>query len=255
MVIIFASVFEEMNLMITAPPLSRTPSTNTITQARAYTQQPSSRTQSLRQRRNIASESMNQNVPDLPVPDDAPSSLSAGSPVAPTSSSSSSSPSASDNENPANRSQLFKRPPRFRAQRPRDLTVYDESIEEGEEHSTGTSTALPFAQVHESSKSHPASQVSPGALVSGESGKSRETKHGSSAPTPDPSSRLEASSSATSSASDAPKADMSKASPLNPKQRDELAKPSPRKAALKAIIDGSDGTPSMGSSFSDLDGT
>jgi hypothetical protein len=241
--------------LITAPPLSRTPSTNTITQARAFTQQPASRTQTLRQRQSIALETRDQETPTIPRPSDARSPLSAGSPIESNSSSSSSSPSASDSENPANRSQLFKRPPRFRSQRPRDLSVYDETIDEGEENSTGPNTALPFAKVQGSSSNRPASQMPSAPLKPGSSGKSRESKSGSNVPTTDPSSRTEVSSSATSSVSDAPGPDPRASGPLSPRQRDDLAKPSPRKAALKSLREGSEGTPSMGSSFSDLDGT
>jgi hypothetical protein len=66
-------------------------------------------------------------------------------------------------------------------------------------------------------------------------------------------------SSATSSASDAPQQQRPSAmSPhaLSPRHRAELARLNPRRSASGAggKREGSDGTPSMGSSFSDLDG-
>jgi hypothetical protein len=59
------------------------------------------------------------------------------------------------------------------------------------------------------------------------------------------------SSSMASSASDAPP---KPPGPLSPRHRAELAKLSPRRAGTRSRKDGSEGTPSMGSSFSDIDG-
>lgn len=63
-------------------------------------------------------------------------------------------------------------------------------------------------------------------------------------------------SSATSSASDAPSRGGHGFSPsaLSPRHRAELARLSPGRSAAGGKREGSDGTPSMGSSFSDLDG-
>ncbi|KAF2691520.1 hypothetical protein K458DRAFT_411244 [Lentithecium fluviatile CBS 122367] len=242
--------------VILAPPLSRTPSTNTITQARAYIQ-PSSRNQPPRQRQNPASDRVDQTVAALPLSEDTRSSRGAASPVPPTSSSDSSSPSNSDSENSTRRSQLFKRPPRFRTQRPRELITSDEVIDEGEENGLGTDTALPFAKVPRPSENHSNTKMTSRPSDLRHDGSTRAFREPNyignvSAPGSSPS-RVEANSSVTSSASDAPKPELMSLGPQSPKHRTDLAKLSPRNVAMKARREGSEGTPSMGSSFSDLD--
>jgi hypothetical protein len=164
-------------------------------------------------------------------------------------SSSSSSSSDSGREGPAHRSQLFKRPPRFQKQRPRDLLSYDEDLDEDDAERSGD-VSLPFAQ---------ARRVNPtqGGVLPG---KTPQTDYfGAQRPLQSTSSKqkqaaksegLDVSSSLASSASDAPKPP----GPLSPRHRAELAKLSPRGPGAKFKKEGSEGVPSMGSSFSDIDG-
>lgn len=169
-------------------------------------------------------------------------------------SSSSSSSSESDLEGPAHRSQLFKRPPRFQKQKPRDLLSYDEEPDEGDDPDRSSEASLPFAQPQRD------------ATLRGGGAPADEDRQSQTSTAPRPSQgdkgkqpaaarsdRLDASSSLASSASDAPKPP--KPGPLSPRHRAELAGLSPRRAGGgKSKKEGSEGTPSMGSSFSDLDG-
>jgi hypothetical protein len=243
-----------IDLIGSARPLSRTPSTTTITQAQPTLGRPSSRTQALHPRQSIVLDRKDQGSSVARSPDKLGSSLAPNSPLPPASPSSSSSPSSSDSENPAKRSQLFKRPPRFRAQRPRELIVYDEATDEGEEAAIDNDTALPFAQMQKSNH-RPTSRVPPAPPKLGVPAKSPEMKQPRTIFTSDPSSGAEVSSSTTSSVNDAARRDQRLPGAFSLINTNETTKSSPRKAALKAVKDGSEGTPSMGSSFSDLDGT
>ncbi|KAF2643454.1 hypothetical protein P280DRAFT_547597 [Massarina eburnea CBS 473.64] len=236
-----------------APSLSRTPSTTTITQSRALVQNPSIRHQTSQPRQKSEYGPGDQDVNPKTV-EDSRSSLQSGSLFAQSSSSSNSSPSDSDDENPAKRSQLFKRPPRFRPQRPqRELLTYDEDIDEADEHDPGTRTTLPFAKAsatNEFSRATPLSNVHTGRSP----GKINRVDVTSPAPrrvsTP---SKTGAGSSMTSSASDAPKGDLTSPGPLSPRHQASLAKASPMGVGQRSGKEGSEGTPSMGSSFSDID--
>jgi hypothetical protein len=255
----------------TAPPLSRTPSTNTITQIRAPNRQPPSRNQFARKRPALVIDRAAHAAPKALSAEEIPGSLGARSPVAPMSSSSSSSPSNSDSDNPAKRSQLFRRPPRFRTQRPRDFGSYDGAIDEGEERDPVTTTTLPFANVALSSHNRSNAKVLsvPGNRSNtkvlsvpnklGHDSSSRTSRQGNTISNTHAQdhfpSGVETSSSVTSSASEAPRSDLRSPDPRSPKNRAERAKASPLKTALKTRREGSEGTPSMGSSFSDLDGT
>lgn len=231
-----------------APPLSRTPSTNTITQSRAYAQPGTIRTQPARPSRPSFT-SPRTTAPKFSVDQSQTESTELGSPSVAASSSSDSSSSESDLENPVHRSQLFKRPPRFQKQRGRELSTYDEDAEEDGDGDQSGEALLPFAQ---GLKDGPA-----------DSGTTRE--HSSDAPDNEghghPKSTgkqrfnknprtYDASSSLASSASDAPRPSTAGPGPISPRHRSELARLSPRGKGRK---DGSDGTPSMGSSFSDID--
>lgn len=174
-------------------------------------------------------------------------------------SSTSSSSSESDLEGPVHRSQLFKRPPRFQKQRPRELMSYDEDPEEGDGSELSRNVSLPFAQAHGT----PVMDESKRASNTVSTDRNRQSNPSSTQRAMhDANARreafakaegLDASSSLASSASDAPKPPNVGPGPLSPKHRAELAKLSPRRAG-KSRREGSEGTPSMGSSFSDIDG-
>ena len=75
------------------------------------------------------------------------------SPADPASSSSSSSLSNSGGDNLTTRSQLFKRPPRFRAQPPRNLVTYDEDVDDPDDRSQDVGAEFPFARPKEKTRS------------------------------------------------------------------------------------------------------
>ncbi|KAF2856581.1 hypothetical protein T440DRAFT_437404 [Plenodomus tracheiphilus IPT5] len=249
--------------VVAAPPLSRTPSTTTITQSRTQVQPPA-RTQSTRSnhRPNLSSRKSEDHPP--PASTAPPPNYGkdrAESPDIPESSSSSSS-SMSDTDHPAHRSQLFKRPPRFKQQRPRDLGTFEEgdgTLEAVQSGSQG-SPILPFASAarrpltgnkyaqdsafRTSNRSErKALQTDRGVHVAPQRQKSIDQQ--SQATT-------ETASSMTSSGG----LQSAARSPLSPpdNHRAELARlGSPKSRGPRSRKDGSEGTPSMGSSFSDID--
>jgi hypothetical protein len=156
-------------------------------------------------------------------------------------------------EGPIHRSQLFKRPPRFQKQRPRDLPSYDEYPDDGDDPERSDDISLPFAQPH---RTNAASGEK--AFDNPEAGPSKTSRSQRQAKATQvqrvDSERTDASSSLASSASDAPKPPIVGPGPISPRHRAELARLSPRAAGTRSRKDGSDGTPSMGSSYSDLDG-
>lgn len=243
-----------------APALTRTPSTTTITQSRAQTQQLPTRTLSARstQRPNLArptkdDRSVSPGTATHTAPQEPPDS-----PEIPASSSSSSS-SLSDTDHPAHRSQLFKRPPRFQQKRPRELAPFAEGdgTQEGDETGSQGNTMLPFA----SAARRPSSTSRQG-LPEQDMRLADRQKESTAAKQSSPHSQAttETASSMTSSASasDAPSVGPQAAakSPVSPNfsHRAVMASlGSPRAQALRRK-EGSEGTPSMGSSFSDIDG-
>lgn len=182
--------------------------------------------------------------PDWPATGDMQKSIHVDSSAPLPSSSSCSSPSDSETDNLATRSQLFKRPPRFRSQRPRELLPDPDGVDEGDEPDRGTNNLLPFANASRADKGATSVGIVAHAASASRGGQDRRG----------PISGVDASSSVTSSASDAPKGTSMSPGPLSPTHRAELAKLSPRKAGVKSRKDGSEGTPSIGSSFSDIDG-
>ncbi|KAF2034406.1 hypothetical protein EK21DRAFT_97503 [Setomelanomma holmii] len=250
----------------TAPPLSRTPSTNTITQSRANTQQLPVRTQSTRsvQRPNLTSPKPEERkLSSAPAP---PSPLddSIDSPDIPASSSSSSS-SSSDTDHPAHRSQLFKRPPRFTQQRPKTLSTFEEGegAQEGDGSGSHDAPSLPFASAAKRQPSTP--KYAQDTLFRTNSKPEQKVLTDRSKPAPpirqksmDQQSQATASSMTTSaSESDAPVPKATGKSPMSPQSnhRAELGRlGSPRQKGPRLRKEGSEGTPSMGSSFSDIDG-
>ncbi|KAF2477303.1 uncharacterized protein BDR25DRAFT_300277 [Lindgomyces ingoldianus] len=256
-----------------APSLSRTPSTNTITQSRAQFQQaqqphirlalqPSARVGLSDQRPSTqAARSSSIEVEKERAGLEDPGIIESTSP--------SSSGSESGSEDPIHRSQLFKRPPRFRAQRPREHLAPVNEPYEGDEIEPSVNVSLPFANVT-SSRTNTSENAFKDVLNPPLFGRLRPTLSStaqvsskatglkSGQPTKGPSASgkektSDASSSIASSTSDAPKSSMTNSGPLSPKHRMELARLSPKKRGLKGRREGSEGTPSMGSSFSDID--
>lgn len=241
------------------PALTRTPSTTTITPSRAQAQQLPSRTLSARsaQRPNLTrpakdDRSISPGTVTNTAPQEPPDS-----PEIPASSSSSSS-SLSDTDHPAHRSQLFKRPPRFQQKRPRDLAPFAEGdgTQEGDDTGSQGNTMLPFASAARRSISASRQGTSEQNNRPADRQKSSTTVKQSS---PHSQVTTETASSMTSSASasDAPSGVQAAAkSPVSPSFNRRAAMAnlgSPRAQALRRK-EGSEGTPSMGSSFSDIDG-
>ncbi|KAF1958740.1 hypothetical protein CC80DRAFT_546060 [Byssothecium circinans] len=236
-----------------APPLSRTPSTNTITQSRALVQQPSIRAQPSQYRPTTEPGRIEQTANTSTV-GNSRNSLDSSPLSIHSSSSSSSSPSDSDSGNPAKRSQLFKRPPRFRSQRPqKELLAFNEVVGEADDNGLSPATALPFAQTvtirgtprDDSSSKELSGKPAGGFFKLSTANTELQRDHLASVTMP--------SSSMTSSASDVPKAGLASPDPLSPRYRASLARSSPRGKTPRAGREGSEGAPSMGSSFSDID--
>lgn len=242
-----------------APALTRTPSTTTITQFCAQAQQLPTRTLSARSAhrpklarptrddRSISPGTATQTAPQEP-PD---------SPEVPASSSSSSS-SLSDTDHPAHRSQLFKRPPRFQQKRPRELAPFAEGdgTQEGDGAGSQGNTLLPFASTARrplgTSRQHVPEQSS--RLADRQRGNPTAKQ---SSPHSQMTTETASSMTSSASASDAPSGRRAATkSPVSPNFNHRAAMAnlgSPRAQALRRK-EGSEGTPSMGSSFSDIDG-
>ncbi|KAF2176182.1 hypothetical protein K469DRAFT_35392 [Zopfia rhizophila CBS 207.26] len=256
-----------------APSLSRTPSTNTITQSRAHPQATSVRNPLQHSVRAalINPRRLSQAPPVSPPKDSRAPALDLDSPDTGASSSSSSS-SDSDTDNPVHRSQLFKRPPRFRTPKTREFLAYDDApFGLDEEPEPSTNVTLPFANapvatpVGHSSNMNVKRESAANFHGEGQGNILPSVQHHihaenkafgrSSNPLPKTANEkiVDASSSIASSASDVPKTSTVAFGPLSPKHRAELAKLSPRRSGIKGKRDGSEGTPSMGSSFSDID--
>jgi hypothetical protein len=184
------------------------------------------------------------------------------------SSSSSSSSSLSDTDHPAHRSQLFKRPPRFKQQRARDLSIFEEGdggqdVEDSGSHGV---PSLPFASAARRPTNPKFAQDTLFRTSSKPEQKvSQFDRPRNALPTRQKSvdvqsqTTTEAASSMTTSASesDAPVPSSAAKSPMSPVSDHRAALGrlgSPRQKSLRSRKEGSEGTPSMGSSFSDIDG-
>lgn len=184
------------------------------------------------------------------------------SPADPASSSSSSSLSNSGGDNLTTRSQLFKRPPRFRAQPPRNLATYDEDVDDPNDQSQNVSAEFPFARPKGGTRRTDTTTVAerngaasrePQEKGSSVRRNSRLTNNDQNATQQAPG--PETSSSITSSVSDATNPDTRAHEPPSGNHRAVMAQLSPRRKGPRSRKEGSEGTPSMGSSFSDIDGT
>jgi len=190
------------------------------------------------------------------------------SPGIPSSSSSSSSSSLSDADHPAHRSQLFKRPPRFKQQRARDLSTFEEGdggqdVDDSGSHGV---PSLPFASAAGRSANTKYAQDT----LSSTSNKPEQIVSQFNRPRNTPPTRqksidqqsqttTEPASSMTTSASgsDAQVPSSAAKAPMSPVSDHRAALGrlgSPRQKSLRSRREGSEGTPSMGSSFSDIDG-
>ncbi|KAF1995757.1 hypothetical protein P154DRAFT_526027 [Amniculicola lignicola CBS 123094] len=259
------------DISITAPPLSRTPSTTTITQSKAYPTQTSLRVQTERQRRpNLSSPVRSEPTTNALSPAFSQNDTEEGdSQRAAEYSSRSSSSSDSDVDSPAHRSQLFKRPPRFRQQWLKESPVHNEGFDGEDDHELVPNASLPFAasrlrpnvphtrtgkqnsvsqSPNKAEKQALASPFSPSQTVS-----SRHETSARESPIAPTDKRADTASSIASSTSDAARVISVAPSPLSPKQRAGTSTLSPKRLGLKGKREGSEGTPSMGSSFSDID--
>ena len=181
--------------------------------------------------------------------------LAADSPDESDSSSSNSESSDYNLGGPAHRSQLFKRPPRFQKSRIPELLSYNDEGDEANRHDRNVVVAFPFAQSQKAA-------IAPGTTVERKSAEkyrnlaassiAKRTDITNTHDQPAKSEIVEASASFASSASEAPRPTSVRPGPLSPRHRAELARLSPRRKGSRR--EGSEGTPSMGSSFSDIDG-
>ena len=261
------------------PELSRTPSAATVTQSRHFLPPASPRQPVQRSFRGGAAGSSRRNEA-TPLP---PADEAAPSPPASPSTTSSSS-SDSEIEPPIRQSQLFRRPPTFQRQKKTttNLSNVDDIGEDSDD--DDSSTFLPFASKADpgpaarredpsatlrETNTPPRTRAHPSTFAAGQQGPSSRVpaattgtpKGKGRAPLP----RMESSASSNSSAAppssasatpaggagEAGQAPHRRVDALSPRHRAELARLSPRRSASGQ---GSDGTPSMGSSFSDLDG-
>ena len=185
-----------------------------------------------------------------------------GSPADSTSSASTSSLSNSGHGNLVTRSQLYKRPPRFKVQPSRELLTYAEEAQEFEDATQNSRDSFPFAKVSRTVQRQGKKGIlGRGALTFNE-------QHDTMAPTQEdnrtgmnrmigahPVRAHETSSSTTSSVNETGSSGLHDTDPSIPKHHQETSRTNMRGKGSKAKKDGSEGTPSMGSSFSDIDGT
>lgn len=238
-----------------APGISRTPSTTTVSQTRSVA--PPSPRQPVQRSFRAANVSAPRKLDTTPRPATQEAASTVSSPAE------SSSSSSSEDETPLHRSNIFRRPnPRFQPHKKSALGQFitDEASNSSDEESP---TFLPSTK---SPPSPPSARFDPSATLRGvgkEKAAQSKTASDTSASSPDKANPPTASekgkqkapptSSTASSTHSAPQGQLIAPAALSPRHRAELARlGSPRKQSRH---DGSDGTPSMGSSFSDLEGT
>lgn len=235
-------------LMIAGPPLSRTPSTRTITQSRG-TLPPSPR-QPISRSFRTSSGSQRRPPPPLQATNEDTDAEDESPPPADDDASESSESSSEDESQSVARSQAFRRPTRLQS---KEVLSSDDAEDDDDGSSGGF---LPFAAGVAVHKEDPAATIrssppkraphpegtKPARLVQRPVESSASSVSSTAAPSPGHGGRRE--DTRPQRMQSAP------ADALSPKRRAELAKLSPRTKK-----EGSEGTPSMGSSFSDLDGT
>jgi hypothetical protein len=177
-------------------------------------------------------------------------------------SSSSSSSSLSDTDHPAHRSQLFKRPPRFQQKKSRDLSTFEEGDGTQEIDDSGShEPSLPFATAARPQPSGSKyAQDTRFRTTSKPEQKILQTDRARNAP-PTRQKSIDVQSLATNettssmtSSGGPPSAAKSPLSPASDHRAALGRLGSPRRGGLRSKVEGSEGTPSMGSSFSDIDG-
>ncbi|KAF1966921.1 hypothetical protein BU23DRAFT_306587 [Bimuria novae-zelandiae CBS 107.79] len=243
------------------PALSRTPSTNTITQSRALAQSTSIQNSGPGHKLNEDRTRTTRLNSDQSVAREFPRHADGDSPTDPPSSGSSSSLSNSDRDNPATRSQLFKRPPRFKSQPPRELLTHEEEVSERDDFAQSINTEHPFANVAQHGQAQdrmgdimrqPASREQQ-AIISPMRPIHRVGNVETNAIQPTSAHRKIPSGKEFKNVSTGP-AYPPPHSPIS-NQRAETTQMSPGRGGAKISKESSEGAPSMGSSFSDIDDT
>ena len=182
------------------------------------------------------------------------------SPTGPASSASSSSLSNSGPENLTARSQLFRRPPRFRSRPSRELGTYQEDVYD-EDATQDSKAEFPFAVMSKTRQLQDditSDRTTSATKVQQEKVPTTRPKRKANSRdmvTPQPASVSQTSSSLTSLTNEPTGSGVRDEGASFPDHRAELARLSPRGKGSQARKEGSEGTPSMGSSFSDIDGT
>ncbi|KAI8193480.1 Autophagy-related protein 29 [Colletotrichum sp. SAR 10_65] len=158
----------------------------------------------------------------------------------------SSSPASSDDESSPAQSRIIRRPPRFQQQRDGGVNLDDEDDDDAEP---------AFLQYKPQSASNASSAQDMGSTLRGDPRNARRTPKGKErihhSETSDSSTSSPALISRSSATSD--RRPTAGGGPLSPRRAAELSGKSPSSKGKGYSRDGSDGTPSMGSSFSDLD--
>jgi hypothetical protein len=174
----------------------------------------------------------------------------------------------SDTDHPAHRSQLFKRPPRFKQQRPREMPTFEEGDGPHDIDDSGSHGApnLPFASAAKRPVStkyaqdtlfRTSTKPEQKVLQADRTGPIPPTRQKSIDQQSQATTETASSMTTSASGSDAPVPSSAAKSPMSPQSnhRAELGRlGSPRQKGPRSRKDGSEGTPSMGSSFSDIDG-
>ncbi|KAF4870048.1 Autophagy-related protein 29 [Colletotrichum siamense] len=160
----------------------------------------------------------------------------------------SSSPASSDDESSPAQSRIIRRPPRFQQQRDGGVNLDDEDDDDAEP---------AFLQYKPQSASNASSAQDMGSTLRGDPRNARRTPKGKErihhSETSDSSTSSPALISRSSATSDHRRPVAGGGGPLSPRRAAELSGKSPSSKGKGYSRDGSDGTPSMGSSFSDLD--
>jgi hypothetical protein len=275
---LFYTMYPCMSDEIAAPPLSRTPSTTTVTQSRHFL--PPSPRQPVQRSFRTSNPPLPRKLDTAPLLATNETTTSVSSPA----SSSSSDSSSSDSETAAvKRSQMYRRPPPFNQHKIKKSVLSNvDDLENESSDDEDSPTFLPFAKP--STTAPPRTNEDPSATLRDVAAKAESRAATAAAPrekaTADsfreseqssPGSpayagkgkgkapalnRMESSASSTNSVPvSAAHGQKKRLDALSPRHRAELARLSPRRRVTSGKGDpGSDGTPSMGSSFSDLDG-
>lgn len=255
-----------------APALSRSPSTATVTQSKVQGQVPPTSPRPAHRSFRSAFPPSRKASPAVPtqIPASAPQP---DSPASHSAAEMSSSSSSSDEEpnNLIRRSQIFKRPPRF-TQRKTPLGPLEDASENDQDEDDSSNSDLPFANPDSTPFSAlPPRANDPLSKPMSPAARTFDTRQAARSPPTDirahrqalgSISGIDSSASSASSVAPARHANIpSSSSPMSPRHRAELARLNHKRNTVsspgskgKGKETGSDGTPSMGSSFSDLDG-